>query len=115
KRRLEAALQMKRALAKGLAQAIERDRFIEMLLDVAADLFREVRLRTSARRSRPAAQASAKASLLRLLRMREEGRVLAARPPRRTRRPAIDARARHGEDELSVIVRVAGHDRVPTT
>ena len=67
----ETALQMERALAKSFAQAFKRDRLIEMLLDVAADLFDHIGLRIAAQQPRPAAQAGSKAGFLGLLWMRE--------------------------------------------
>jgi hypothetical protein len=45
--------------------------------------------------------------------MQVERNVLAPRPPRRTRWPAIDARAADSEDELSIMLGIACADRVP--
>ena len=56
---------MKRTLPKGLAQPLERDGFIKVLLDVAADRFDRVGLRVAAYQLRPATQASTEPCLLR--------------------------------------------------
>src|ERR1700685_4411293 len=45
--------------------------------------------------------------------MQIESDVLAPRAPRCTRWPAIDASAGHGEDESSIMLRIARADRVP--
>ena len=45
--------------------------------------------------------------------MQVERDVLAPRPPRRTRWPAIDARAGDGENELSIVLGIARADCVP--
>src|SRR5260370_34599066 len=82
---------MEGALAKCLAKSIECDGLVEMLLDITADLFREVGLRIAAECSRAATQASAKTGFLRLFRMRIELNLLAPRPAGPTRGPAIKA------------------------
>src|SRR5216683_2454201 len=51
KRGFEAALQVKRTLPKSLSQTLKRDGFIKVLFDVAADLFRQVRLWIAADRA----------------------------------------------------------------
>src|SRR5207302_3164097 len=112
-RGFEAALQVERTLPKSPSQALKRDGFIKVLLDIAADLFRQVRLWISAERSRPATQAGAKAGLLRLLGTRIERHIIAPRTARRTRRPAIDTGGRDGKDELSVAGGIARDDGVP--
>jgi len=100
-------------LPKSFAKAIERDRFVEMLLDVAANLSRGIGLRIGAERPWPATQAGAKAGFLCLFGKREKRYIRAPRTPRRTRRPAIDAGGGDGEDELAVVPGVAPRDRVP--
>src|SRR2546421_2228442 len=104
---------MERALVKSLAQALQSDWLDEMLFDVAADFLDAVRLWVAAQRLRAAAQAGAVAGTLRLFGAREELNVLPAGTARGTRRPAIDACARDGEDELAVVGGVAGDDCAP--
>ena len=111
--RLEAALQVKRALVKFLAQAGQRHRLVEMLLDEPANRLHAVRLRIAAGRLRPATQAGAVSRLLGLRGRKEELHVLPPRPPRRTRRPAIHTRRRNCENKLSVMRRVTRADRIP--
>jgi hypothetical protein len=104
---------MERALPKRFAKVLKCDWLIEMLLDVTADLFRQVSLRISADRPRAATQASAKASFLRVFGMRIERHILAPRAPGRTRWPAIDASTGDSEDKFTVAGTVARHHRLP--
>src|ERR1700674_5415834 len=104
---------MKRTLPKSPTQALERDGFIQMLLNVPADSFDRIGLRITAEKLRTATQAGAVARLLRLIGTREEFHILASRTARRTRWPAIDASRRDGEDELSVVAAVARDHGVP--
>jgi hypothetical protein len=93
---------MKWTLMKHLAQSRQGNHLIEMLLNVAADFFRQSRLWITADRSRPAPQARAKTRFLSLFRTREERDILPPRPPRWARWPAVHAGTRHGEYELPV-------------
>src|SRR5580658_2246374 len=104
---------MKRAFPEDLPQTIERNRLIEMLFNVAADLLGGIRLRIAAERPRPATQAGAEAGFLRLLGSRIEFHVLTPRTARRARRPAINAGTGDREDELSVAARIAPDNCIP--
>jgi hypothetical protein len=84
-----------------------------MLLDEAANRFHAVRLGVAAERLRPATQAGAISRPLGLFRPEEELHVFAARPACRTRRAAIHAGARNGEDEFSVASGVARQHGIP--
>ena len=100
--RLKPSLQMKRALPKLLAQTIQSQRLVEMLLDEAANRLHAVGLGVAVERLRPAAQTGAISGLLGQFGPGEELNIFPARAARRTRRPAIHARTRDGEHKLSV-------------
>src|SRR5271157_3136505 len=104
---------MEGTLPKLLAQTLQRDRLIEVLLDVAADGFDRIRLRIAAELSGPAAQAGAKSGFFRLLRTREELHILAPGAARPTRRSAINASRGDGKNKLSVAMGVACDHSVP--
>src|ERR1700691_5829603 len=106
---------MKRALPEYLAQAHERNRFIEMLLNVASDLLSEVRLRIAADRPRPTTQTGAEAGFFRLVGPQIECNVLAPRTACRARRPAIHTGTGDRADELSVAARVAPYNCMPAS
>src|SRR6185312_7984925 len=111
--RLESALQVKRALAELLAQFRQRQRFVQVLLDVAANRLYLLLPRISSQRPGTASQALAKSRALGFLRTREEAHVLAPRPLGRTRRPAIHSRRRHGKHKLAVACFIARKHRIP--
>src|ERR1700686_4294538 len=111
--RFEAALQMKRALAEFLAQPIEGQRLVEMLLDETANRLHPVRLSITVERFGAATKTGAISRLLGLFGLMEELNVFPAGTARRTRRPAIHAPTRHGENELSVAGSLAGYHGIP--
>src|SRR5258708_6949576 len=104
---------MERALPKLCAQASQRDRFIQMLLDVTADGLNHLLSRISANRLGPAAQACAEAGFLSLLRHAEKSHVLAARALRGAGRAAIHAGRGHSENKFAVAGAVARQHRLP--
>ncbi len=88
---LERALQMERALAELRSQAAQRDRFVQMPLDVAADRLDHLRLLVAANRLRTATQAGAEAGFLGFIGTAEESNVFPARTPRGAGGAAIDS------------------------
>src|SRR5580693_2245906 len=104
---------MKRTLPEDLAQTLERDRFIEMLLNVAADLLGGIRLPIAAGRPRTATKAGAESGFFRLLGPGIKCHVLPPRAACRARWPAIDTSTRDSEDELSIAARVALYNCTP--
>src|SRR5882762_4262355 len=104
---------MKRTLLELFAEALQSDRLVEMLFDKAANRLHCVSLRITADRLWTAAQASAISRLLSLLRPRKERNILPPWAPRRTRWPAIHARRRDRENELSVVRGRTRDDSIP--
>jgi hypothetical protein len=100
---------MKRAQIQLAAESIERDAFVEMPLQVTADLFDQLRLSIAGVLAFGlTAQAGAKAGALGGIAALEEDHVLTPGPAGGARRPAIYAGGDHGEKENAVHVGVAG-------
>src|SRR5579871_159327 len=104
---------MERALPECLAEPLQRDRLIQVLLDEAANFLGKFRLRISARCPWAAAQACAEAGVFGVLGPGKERHILAPRPPRRARRPAIHARRGDGEDEFAIVPGIPRQHRGP--
>ena len=104
---------MERALVEFRSQAAQRDRFVQMLLDVAADCFHHLGLAVAADRFGTAAQAGTVAGFLGFVRLAEESNVFPARTPRRARRTAIDSGGGDGKDESAVLIGIAGQNCLP--
>src|SRR5258708_5379095 len=104
---------MKRALVKFLAQPIQSQRLVDMLLDEPANRLHPVGLRVATERSGPAPQTGPIPSLLGLFGPDEELHVLPAWTPRRARRPAIHARTRNREHKFPIAGGIARHHGIP--
>src|SRR5436305_314118 len=104
---------MKWALAEFFAELCQRDRLIQVLLNIAAHGFDNLLSRVPRHRFRTAAQAFAKSCALGLLRRAKERYILAPWPLRGTRWAAIYSCRRDREDELSIAGAVPRRYRLP--
>src|ERR1700687_3282620 len=84
-----------------------------MLLDKSANRFHPVRLSVAVERFGAATKTGAISRLLGLFGPVEELNIFPAGTARRTRRPAIHARTRYGENEISVAGSLAGYHGIP--
>src|SRR5436305_14533028 len=98
---------MKRTLLKFSAQARERDRLIQVQLDITANGFDQLLPRISCNRLGTAAQARAKTSRLGHLRPGEEGDIFTPRTLGRAWWAAINGSGGHGKDEFAIACAVA--------
>src|SRR5438067_445573 len=105
---------MKRAEVDFRAQAGECRRLLRICRDGAADTLHQFHLRVAdGHLLRVAAAAGTESRLLRRLREREEGDILALGAPRGTGGSTVDARRADRVDERAVRLRVAREDGVP--
>jgi hypothetical protein len=104
---------MKRALTEFFAKTLQSQRFVQMLLDKAANRLRSAGLGVSAERFRFAAQAGPISSSLGLFWPGKELDISPAWPARRAGGPAIHSRARDGENEFPIPRGIAGHHGIP--
>src|ERR1700690_3353653 len=104
---------MERALAEFRSQTDQRDRFIQMPLDIAAHRFHHLRLLVAANCLGTATQTGTVAGFLGFVGLAEESNVFSAWTPRRTRWAAIDSGGGNGKDETAVLIGVASQDRPP--
>jgi len=94
-------------------QSGERERFVQMLLDVTAHGFHCLRRGIGARSLWLAAQAGTIAGFFCLSGFSEESHILAAWAPGRARRPAINTGRGYGKNKLAILFRVAAQHGVP--
>src|SRR6185437_11431503 len=104
---------MKRALVKFTAQPIKGHGFVEMLFNIAADRTDDFQLCIAAQRSRTAAQAGAVSGALGCFGDWKEFDVLASRPARCARWPAVHSGRAHREDEFAVARGITPQHRMP--
>ena len=90
---------MKRALVKFCSQPGERERFIQVLLDIAAHRLHHFRRAVAADRSGTAAQAGTVARFFGLVRLAEKGDVFPAGTPGGAGWPAVHAGRGNGKNE----------------
>src|SRR5581483_2963197 len=109
----EGPLQVEWTLSEPGAQLRQRDRLVQVLLNIPADRFDQLLTRVSADGLGTAAQALAKACALGFARLAKEDHVLTAGPLRRARRTAVNARRGNAEDETAVTGAVASHHCLP--
>jgi hypothetical protein len=95
------------------AQTFERQRFVEVLLDEAANRLHAVGLVIAALCPRMAAQAGSVSRLFRCLRSGKEPHIFPPRTPRPARGPAVHSRRRNAEDKLSIAHGVSREHRMP--
>jgi hypothetical protein len=97
-----------------LTKFIQADCAFYMLLDVAAGVLNNFRLRIGQPGlTRAAALACAKTRLLRFLRRCKKHDVLALWPPRRARWLAIDPCSTHRDEKRAVRAAISLHERLP--
>jgi len=104
---------MKRTLPEFLAQAVQGEGLVEMLLDEAANRLHPIGLRVAVEGPGPATQTGPISGLLGLFGPAEKVDVLAPGPAGRARWPAIHPCARDGEHEFSIAGGVACQHGIP--
>src|SRR5579862_2827138 len=105
---------MKWALVKFFSQPGQRERLVQVALDVAAHRLHDLE-RSVDDRFRPASQAGAKTRFFRFVRLTKELYVLALGAASRARWPAVHSGGRHSKDKIAVVAAIASLDRIPVS